>query len=346
MKASVTISSVAHVAVLSWGLLNLSAPEPMVIDLGTNTIIDVESSEESQIAQGEKQAELNETPAPEPTKNPEIVPDAQNVGDSSNDERSENDGAAAERVVETAATSEQADENSPDPDQKPKAEEQPTPATELAAVNDPATPIVQETPSEEPEISEASEQIASLPDVIPVPVTKPTPPKPNTAKTTERKQPDQKPSQQADNAAKGEKDNKKDPIRNLLTTEDAASTGAKRSTQTASLGTKSANLSEKLSRREVDAFVQSISRCSTGQAGRVISPDLKITVELQLLPNGDLAVEPRAAPRGGTQEERNRYVRDVLRYVVRCAPYDMLPKDKYDTWAEVQVTFHVADMFQ
>ena len=70
MKSSVTISSVAHVAILSWGLLNLSAPEPMVIDLGANTIIDVESSEESQIAEGEKQAELSDTSAPKPTESP------------------------------------------------------------------------------------------------------------------------------------------------------------------------------------------------------------------------------------------------------------------------------------
>ena len=186
----------------------------------------------------------------------------------------------------------------------------------------------------------------SLPETVPVPAVKPTLPTPATAKTQERKQPEEEPAKASSNAQQDPELSTEDKIAALLNKQEAASSGAKRSTEQAALGTKSADPSAKLSRREEDALIEKISRCSTGQAGQDISPDLKVTVEMQLLPNGELKVEPRAAPSGGTAEERHRYVRSVLRYVLRCAPYDMLPKEKYDTWSEVRITFHVSEMFR
>ena len=350
MKTGVTISSIAHVALLGWGLLNLSSPEPMVIDLGTNVAIEFETSEESNAANGEKEAEVTAKPTPKPTKKPEIKPEAENVGDSKSDKKSESDAKPKEQVVEKSATAENPDNavTPPDPVPVTKKEDQPTPATELAALNDPATPVTEEKPAEEQQDSEAAQQLAALPtlDKLIVPTAKPARPKPNTAKTKDRKNPDETPSKKQKDAKKADKTSAQDEIKNLLNKQEASSTGAKRSSEQASLGTKSSKFSDKLSRRDEDSLVQAISRCSTGQAGKNISPDLKVRVDMQLTQSGELAVNPRAAPLGGTAEERSRYVRDVLRYVVRCAPYDFLPKDKYETWKEIQVTFHVAEMFQ
>ena len=67
MKAGVTISSVAHVAILAWGIVSIAPSAPEVIELGSVTM-DFEATEISTPAEGDKQAEIDETPAPKETK--------------------------------------------------------------------------------------------------------------------------------------------------------------------------------------------------------------------------------------------------------------------------------------
>ncbi|MEM9278374.1 MAG: hypothetical protein AAGA76_07355 [Pseudomonadota bacterium] len=349
MKFGVATSTVLHAALLSWGLLNLSAPELQQIELN-NVEIDFETSAESTPVQGEQEAEVSSQPAPTPTKKPEEVPEAQNVGDAQTDEKTENNAEPAERAVDKTATAPEPDQalEKPDPVPTEAQKEEPTPATELASLNDPATPITEEKPEEQTaEPTEAETQLAALPETLPVPVSKPSPPKPNTAKTTERKTPEDKPSKETSDAKKSDEPSVSDIIKNNKTTEKEASGGQKKSTQTAALGTRGTSFAEKLSKREEDQLISNISRCSAGQAGRRISDDLRVTVEIRLNPDGSIIPGSLAAAgRGGTANERARYTRDVTRYTLRCAPYDFLPKDKYETWKEISVTFHPSAMFQ
>ena len=348
MKFGVATSTVLHAAVLSWGLLNLSSPELEQIEL-TGVEIDFETSEASAPAEGEKEADVAETAAPAPTKKPEEVPEAQNTGDAQTDDKSENKAEPGERVVEKTATAPEPDQavETPDPVPTTKPEDQPTPATELAAVNDPATPITEDVPSEEsPETSEAEYQLAALANKLPTPTAKRTPPKPNTAKTKERKKPEDTPSRKTSDAKKSDEPSVSDLIKNNKTTEKAASGGQKKSTQTAALGTSASSFAQRLSRREEDLLISTISRCSTGQAGQIISPDLEVTIILELNPDGTFKISPKGKATGGTAQERNRFTRDALRYSLRCAPYDFLPADKYETWKEIVVTFHPSRMFE
>jgi len=352
MKFGVATSSVLHAALLSWGLLSLSTPEIQQIEL-SGVEIDFETSNESQPVQGETEAEVKETPAPKPTQKPEEEPEqeAQNIGDSKSDEKSESKEPPAEKAVEKTATAPEPEKAIEKPEEVEKVEpkEEPTPATELAAVNDPITEIIEQIPDEQPVTptpSEAEQQIAALPQSLPVPVSKPRPPKPNTAKTKERKQPENEPAKKAQDAKKSDEPSVTDLIKNNKTTEKAASGGKKKSTQEASLGTNTSSFAKKLSRREEDTLISRISRCSTGQAGQVISPDLKVTIILELNPDGTFKVSPKGKAKGGTKQEQGKFTRDALRYALRCAPYDFLPREKYDTWKEIAVTFHPSKMFQ
>lgn len=350
MKFGVATSTVLHAAIISWGLLNLSAPEVQEIEL-TGVEIDFETSTESQPVQGEKKAEVSEEPAPQPTKKPEVTPEAQNIGDAKTDEKSENNEQPGEKVVEKTASAPEPDKAVEKPDEVPqvKPKEQPTPATELASLNDPATEITKELPSEEPKAPEptiAEQQIAALPQSVPVPLAKPAPPKPNTAKTKERKKPEEDPAKKAKDAKKSKEPSVSDLIKNNKTTEKAASGGQKKSTKTAALGTSTSSFAKKLSRREEDQLISKISRCSTGQAGQSISPDLQVTIILELNQDGSFKISPKGKAKGGTSQERNRFTRDALRYSLRCAPYDFLPKEKYETWKEIVVTFHPSKMFE
>lgn len=350
MKFGVATSSVLHAALLTWGLLNVSAPKIEQIEL-TGVEIDFETSAESQPVQGDTKADVAEKPAPTPTQKPEENPQAQNVGDAKTDEASEIKAPPAERVVEKTATAPEPDQSLEKPDEVPKVaqEEQPTPATELASLNDPATEITEQTPTEEPETPEptiAELQIAALPQSLPVPSAKPTPPKPNTAKTQERKKPEEDPAKKAQDAKPADQPSVSDLIKNNNTTEEASSGGQKKSSEQAALGTSTSSFAERLSRREEDQLISRISRCSTGQAGQSISPDLQISIILELNPDGSFKISPKGKATGGTADERARFTRDALRYSLRCAPYDFLPAEKYDTWKEIVVTFHPSKMFE
>ncbi len=350
MKFGVATSSVLHAAILSWGLLNLSAPEVQQIDL-TGVEIDFETSSESQPVQGEKEADVSETPSPKPTEQTEDTPDAQNIGEAQTDEKSENQEQPSDKVVEKSATAPEPEDAIEKPDIAPaeKPKEQPTPATELSSVNDPATPITQDQAAEEtpaPDPTQSETQIAALPEKLPVPTAKPLPPKPNTAKTTERKKAEEDASKRAKDAKKDDEPSVSDLIKNSKTTEQASAGGKKKSKEVAALGTSTSSFAKKLSRREEDQLISRIGRCSTGQAGQVISTDLQVTIILELNPDGNFKIQPKGKAVGGTAQERNRFTRDALRYALRCAPYDFLPREKYETWKEIVVTFHPSLMFQ
>ncbi|MEM7068209.1 MAG: hypothetical protein AAF478_04930 [Pseudomonadota bacterium] len=348
MKFGVATSTVLHAALLSWGLLNLSQPEVMQVEL-SGVEIDFETSAVSAPVEGDKEADVAETPAPTPTKKPEENPEAQNVGDAKTDEQSDNKNKPAEKAVDKTASAPEPDQAvaKPDPVPAQKPKDEPTPATELAALNDPATPITQETPDEQPaEPSEAEIQLAALPDTLPVPSLKPSPPKPNTAKTKDRQKPEDAPSKKTSDAKKDEQKNISDLIKNNKTTEDEASGGQKKTTEVAAKGTSTTSFAKKLSRREEDQLIAKISQCSTGQAGRSISEDLQVMIILELNPDGTFKINPKGRATGGTTAEKNKFIRDALRYAARCAPYDFLPKDKYETWKEIQVTFHPSEMFR
>ena len=348
MKFGVATSTVLHAAILSWGLLNLSSPEVMQIEL-SGVEIDFETSTESTPVEGDKEADVAETPAPKPTKKPEEKVEAKIVGDAKTDEKSENKEKPADKAVDKSATAPDPDQAvaKPDPVPAQKPKDEPTPATELAALNDPATPVVEETPEDQPPVpSEAQTQLAALPDTLPIPTLKPSPPKPNTAKTKDRQQPEDAPSKKTSDAKKADEKNISDLIKNSKTTEKEATSGQKKTTKVAAKGTKTSSHAQKLSRREEDQLIARISRCSTGQAGRSISEDLRVMIVLELNRDGTFKINPKGRAFGGTKDEQNKFTRDALRYAARCAPYDFLPKDKYETWKEIQVTFHPSAMFQ
>ena len=83
MKLGVALSSTAHAAVLAWGLLSFTAPAPLeVADVEALPIDIVPIEEFTQSVQGDKKADLSETPAPKPTQRPDVVENAENIGES------------------------------------------------------------------------------------------------------------------------------------------------------------------------------------------------------------------------------------------------------------------------
>lgn len=353
MKLGTTLSSVAHVAILSWGLLNVSAPAPLEVADVDSVPIDIIPIEElASAVEGAKEAEVTDTPAPTPTKKPETNPEAQNVGDAKTDQKVEAE--APPKDAPTEETSEAAKAPVPEPKPTPeptpteKVEEPTAKATELAALPDPATPVTPEppAPTPEPEVSEDGLEKLIEENRIPVPsvAVRPKPPKPNTAKTNDRKELAELTKATGKPDAPVKKEAKKET--KLQDKKKASSGGQKKSTKTASLGTSKGKSSGKLSRSELDALRSAVERCASGISGQLISENLQIKIVIQLAPDGSIKKIPLVDTIGGTAAEQRRYGPAMLRAVKRCAPYDFLPKDKYDTWAEIVPTFYPAKMFQ
>jgi len=349
MKLGVTLSSAAHVAILSWGLVSLTAPEALKVQDVEALPIDIVPIEElTKEVKGAKKAPVAEKPAPVPTKKEEPAPEAQNEGEKKIDskpvEKAEKESPVPVEKAEAPAKAERpAPKPEPTPEPVKEAAKTPVETTEIAALPEPKADITPEQPADVPEQPAEGEQFAKLPDSVPLPSSRPTPPKPTTAKTNERKKVEDL-IKESGGQTSGEKKKPTETVKNKINKAESAGGGAKTSTQTAALGTKKGNAG-KLSQSEMDALISAITQCSTGLSGRRISEDLQIKVIMKLDRQGNV-LDAQAGPVGGTAEERARFPRDVLRFVKRCAPYDFLPADKYDTWAEIVPTFYPAKMFQ
>ena len=353
MKLGTTLSSVAHVAILSWGLLAVSAPAPLEVADVESVPIDIIPIEEfANEVKGAKEAEVTRTPTPKPTKKPETVSEALHIGDAAKDVNVETEEVADDTPTEETAETSKAPVPEPKPTPEPKPAEkikEPTAkATELAALPDPATPVTPETPSPtpEPEVLEDGLEKLIEENRIPVPkvAVRPKPAKPNTAKTNDRKELAALTKATGKPDAPKKKEAKKET--KLQDKKKASSGGQKKSTKTAALGTSKGKSSGKLSRSEMDALRSAVEGCASGISGQLISENLQIKIVIQLAPDGSIKKIPVVDTLGGTQAERKRYGSAMVRAVKRCAPYDFLPKDKYDTWAEIVPTFYPAKMFQ
>jgi colicin import membrane protein len=86
MRTGLTTSVILHAVALGFGLFTLSAPAALPASDAESLAVDIVPVEAlTQIQQGDKKAVLHEKPAPVPTQRPDIVPDAQKVGENSVD---------------------------------------------------------------------------------------------------------------------------------------------------------------------------------------------------------------------------------------------------------------------
>ncbi|MBI1622337.1 hypothetical protein [Aquamicrobium zhengzhouense] len=354
MKAGLTSSVALHAVVLGVGLISLSSPRPLELTNVESFPVDIVPIEEiAQSVQGERTAPVAEIPAPKPTDKPapEPVEDAQNVGDNKTDLATPPTPEPKPRPVETAEAPPPAPEPTPapvpepEPTPAPAPEPQPVPATEVAPTPEPKQEVKPD-PAPEPVQPEApAPDVAALPDVAPVPQAKPQPPKAQTAKTPERREPEKPREERRRETASSDSNDKsvEDQVAALLNREKASGGGAKRSEQQAALGGRQTT-GAKLSQSEMDALRSQIQRCWNVPAGAAEAENLKVSVQFKLSASGELDGDPRIVAGGGSGGIERTAAESARRAVIRCAPYN-LPSEKYEAWADVIVHFDPRDMF-
>ena len=357
MKGSLATSTVLHALVLGVALSSFTAPRTLeVADVESFPVSIVPIEEITQIQQGEKTAPVAEKAAPTPTSRPDPVPDAENAGDNSVDLKSAKAAKPSPKEVVSEAPPKPEEKPAPKPEPapekptpepvkvkepKPAAEPAPKPAAEKPAEPAPAPVEVAALPAEptpDPvaeaitEAAPSEPQFASLPSAGPVPQTRPEPPKAVAKQEAQEK------------TSSKESDFNADQVAALLNKQDAAGGGAKRSTETASLGGARTTRGNTLSQSEMDALRGQIQKYWNIIPGMADGGDVRVTVKMRLDPAGNIIGEPDVSASGGSAGTRGTLSGSARRAVLRAQPYQ-LPKEKYDSWAEVIVNFDPSQMF-
>lgn len=111
-----------------------------------------------------------------------------------------------------------------------------------------------------------------------------------------------------------------------------------------SLGAASGNAA-RLSQSELDALRARLMALWNPPIGLKTPEEFIIRVRMQLKPDGRLAAAPLVLTSGkGTQFESARD--SAIRAVFRGQPFDMLKKETYETWKDIEITFDPRDMFR
>ncbi|THF53588.1 cell envelope integrity protein TolA [Allorhizobium terrae] len=367
MKGSIVTSAILHATALALALLTLHAPEPMqVADVEALPVELVPISELTQIQQGDKKAPKREKSAPTPTKKPNVVENAENMGDNDVDMKTPPTPNKRPSKEEVAAAPEKVDQVKPTPDNEnndvkeiAKEETAVAPSKESVPVpKDVPIPLAEPKPTPKPEVKpeakpeakpeQKPQEVAKaedipLPSSVPLPSMKPKPEPEAKPKTEAAKAPDVKKADKNQQAAKAkaskESDFNADEIAALLNKTDAAGGGAKRSKDQAALGGKKTTGGSTLSQSEMDALRGQIQNNWSVIAGMSDTQGMVIRAHFKLDESGNIIGEPEVTATGGSPSSQQVMIGSARRAILKSAPFKNLPADKYDAWSEVVVNF-------
>ena len=372
MKGSLFTSVALHALLAAWLLASFGSPEPFEVTMSEAMPVDLVPIEElTQLQQGDREAPNKEESATGTTKRVDEVENAVNAGDNDFDLDSVPTPTEKPANVQEAGAQEKSEKVIPD-QQITQAEDVEDiikedtaiePSQEIAALEQPKVEIKPE-PKPEPDVAEEQpvEETAEtlVPDNVPVPVSRPkvTPEKvvekkeekkeTKVAEAKPEKQPDRKKSDKDRKSAKStttkDSDFNTDEIAELLNKTDEKPGGAKRNNKTKAFGAKKATGGEKLTQDEYNALKGLIERNWTIMPGQVTSNDIVISVTFQLDQNGEIVGDLEVKGSGGEDSSRRALEGGAKRAVMKSAPFDKLPKDKYETWSVVTVNFRPSEI--
>ncbi len=304
MRVGLGVSAIAHIGVLTWGLLTFpdamshqsTLVEALPVDL-------IPISELTKLNEGSTAGEPRETPAPERRPDPQPIP----------------------KPVEA----------------KPEPVPEPKPPAEVAALPPEPAPKPQPAPPPQAEPAPQPAPPEAESSDVPPPVPRRRPRRLETAKA--EVQPS-KPTPNQTLQNKKKRDFDKDDIAALLNKQDDKSRPkAKPGTeQTAALGSPTATRTERMTQSELDLLRAQIQRCWNPPLGAVEAESLKVRLQFQLSRDGRVATRPHVVNRGSSPFFRAA-ADSARRAILRCQPYQ-LPAEKFETWRDVVVTFDPREM--
>ncbi|MBZ9670092.1 TonB family protein [Mesorhizobium sp. ES1-3] len=382
MRTGLTTSVILHTAVLAFGLFTLSAPAALPSADVESVAVDIVPMEAiAQTLQGDKKAVMHEKPAPLPTQRPDIVPNAQKVGENSVDTDKPITPEAKPKPVDTTSAPAPAPtpkeipktEDVPKPQEKPK----PIPATEVAPAPTPKQEVkpepVKQTepkptpakPAPTPPPQDKTAAIDPTPEVKPdavaeaiakepppeetqLPSSAPAPearPKPQQAQAESAKAPGRK---NADKPVKEASSKPKSDDKQFNANEISALLDKQKpSGGGAKRSTQQASLGgdkdqgQKLSKSEQGALESQLGGCWTLPAGLEGSENFVVVVRFNLNNSGKLDGRPSVETSSGNRQ----FDESAVRAVQKCDMAGLqVPAGKQDIWNDIRVTFDPREM--
>jgi outer membrane biosynthesis protein TonB len=112
----------------------------------------------------------------------------------------------------------------------------------------------------------------------------------------------------------------------------------------AALGTRTGNANAMVANWK-GAFVGAVRRCFNFPYNDQNADQFEVDIDIQLRRDGTVAVQPAiVAVRGPSRSVGNAMAESAKRAVEQCQPYAFLPKEQYDTWKYIPMTFGLKDM--
>ncbi|HEY7846531.1 MAG TPA: cell envelope integrity protein TolA [Bradyrhizobium sp.] len=112
----------------------------------------------------------------------------------------------------------------------------------------------------------------------------------------------------------------------------------------AALGTKAGNANAMIATWK-GAFVGAVRRCFNFPYNGQDADQFEVDIDIQLRPDGSVAAAPViVAVRGPSRSVGNAMGEAAKRAVEQCSAYSFLPKDQYETWKYIPMTFGLRDM--
>ncbi len=315
MRAGLAFSIAGHLAILAYGLVAFPDVRSFKVDDIEAFPVDlVPIAELTDLAAGDRKAE----------KTPEAP-------------------AQPKPVVKAEAPS-------PKPAEKPakvpvKAAAPPAPKV-VAALPKPVAPEPPPPPEPEPE--------AKAPDAPPLapaqnPRARPKPPKPvKVAKAAPPKKP-KPPAKPVTAEKKPDRPSfNPDEIAALLNKQDPTGGGDPNpAAAPQTFGANEGRIDAAMTQSEQDAIIGALrnrlAQCWNPPRGVREAGSLRVTIGIGLLPDGNLASNPRIVD-AGFDPLSQIAAESALRAVQICAPYDMLPPEKYSAWRDIEFIFDPREM--
>ncbi|MER9626984.1 TonB family protein [Mesorhizobium sp. M0296] len=382
MRTGLTTSVILHTLAIAFGLFTLSAPPAMPASDAESVSVEIVPMEATaQVLQGDKKSVMHDKPAPLPTQRPDVVPDAQKVGDNSVDTDKPPTPEPKPQPVDMTAAPPPAptpvEKPKPEDVPKPKEKPKPIPATEVAPVPQPKEEVKPEpvkqtepkpTPAKEPTPTPPQDKTAAidpqpevkpdavaeaiakqppteeaqLPDSAPAPEARP---KPQPAQAESAKAPERK---DTDKPVKEASSRPKSDDKQFNADEISALLDKRKpSGGGAKRSTQQASLGgekdqgQRLSKSEQGALEAQLGGCWTLPAGLEGSENFVVVVRFNLDASGKLDGRPSVEKSSGNRP----FDESAVRAVQKCDVAGLqVPAGKQDIWSDVRVTFDPREM--
>ena len=316
MRAGLTVSVVAHLALLAWGIFSLPAPKSLDTSQIEAMPVDfVPLDEVTHLTKGARTAALADKPVPKPAEEekpappPPPTPVAPPVPTPPLPPK-------PPEPQPVPPPPEPKPEPKPEPPPEPKPEPQPEP---------PAEPTPPPEPAPEPPPDKA-------PTPVPTPRVRPTPPTPPAPPTPAKTEPTPDDQKKFD----------ADKIAALLDKSQPAPTPAPPVDTPPAAGATTGSITEKMTENELDALKARLAQCWNPPIGWTDPAEIRVSVKMALNVDGTVNGDPEILESPSGQYSQVA-VESVLRAIRRCSPFT-LPPEKYDAWQQIKVTFDPKDM--